>query len=318
MLINKLLVKLTKKVISNKGISISESKKLVNLPIYDLLFCANKIRDKFFSNKIKLCSIVNAKSGKCSEDCRFCAQSSYHKTNVKSFSMIDKEKVVKAAKQAKSNKAYSLGIVTSGKGPEKKDILRICSYMKKFNVEPHASLGILTEENAKILKKAGLKMYNHNLETSQRLFSKICTTHKYSDRIKTIKIAKKHFKVCSGGIFGMGETWKDRIELAFTLKKLDVDCIPLNFLNPVKNTPMEKRKLLKPFEILRIIAIFRFINPNKTIEIAGGREKNLRNIQSWMYYSGANAVLTGNYLTTLGMDPKEDIQMIDDLELSIK
>lgn len=318
-MIDKSLIKLTEKALSRKNLTSSEANKLVSAQIYDLLYCANKIRHKFFGNSIKLCSIINAKSGKCPEDCGFCAQSSRYNAEVKCFPLISREKIAKAERQTKENKAYSLGIVTSGQSPTNEELDKLCNSIKKMkSVEPHASLGMLTEEKANALKKAGLKMYNHNLETSRSFFPKICSTHKYDDRIKTIKIAKGYFKICSGGVFGLGESWRDRIELAFTLKELNVDCVPLNFLNPIKGTPLENQMPLEPFEILRVIAIFRFILPDKTLEIAGGREKNLRDLQSWMYYAGANAALAGNYLTTIGKDPKEDLQMITDLDLCTK
>ncbi len=319
-MINNFLTELTKNILSKKrNITHTEANELVVSPIYDLLYCANLIRTKFLGNKIKLCSIINSKSGRCSEDCKFCAQSSDYDTGINCFPLVDRNKIKRAEKEAQRNKAYCLGIVISGKEANDKELNEICKYIKNMKiVEPHASLGILTEQKAKMLKNASLKMYHHNIETSKRFFQKICSTHTYNDRIKTIKIAKKYFKTCSGGIFGMGETWQDRIDMAFTLKDLDVNNVPLNFLNPIKGTPFESRRLLRALDVLRIIAMFRFILPDKNIMTAGGREKNLRGLQSWMFYAGANATLTGNYLTTTGKYPKEDIEMIKDLGLSIK
>ncbi|HCX89131.1 MAG TPA: biotin synthase BioB, partial [Deltaproteobacteria bacterium] len=179
-----------------------------------------------------------------------------------------------------------------------------------------ASLGTLTRETARDLKKAGLERYHHNLETSESFFPKICTTHSYKERVNTIKIAQEEgFRVCCGGIFGLGETLEQRLEFAFTLKELGVDSIPLNFLNPIPGTPLENAPPIPPMEILKIIAVFRFIHPTKDIRVCGGRQRNLRGIQPLMYLAGANATMIGNYLTTPGSNPKEDLQLIEDLML---
>lgn len=312
-------MKLAERAIFEKNLSQSEAKGLLSFPIYDLLYCSNKIREKFFKNRIKLCSIINAKSGKCSEDCKFCSQSAHYNTSVNNYPLIDSEKILRVEKETVENLAYSLCSVTSGQSPSNEELNRLCKSIKSMkSLEPHASLGILTEEKAQKLKEAGLKMYNHNLETSRRFFPKICSTHTYKDRVNTVKIAKKYFKVCSGGIFGLGESWQDRIEMALTLKELDVDCIPLNFLNPVKGTPLENQKPIRPLDILRIIAIYRFLLPDKIIMMAGGKEVSLRDLQSWVFYAGANAALIGNYLTTKGKAPNEYLQMIKDLDFSVK
>ncbi|MDY6967566.1 MAG: biotin synthase BioB, partial [Spirochaetota bacterium] len=182
-----------------------------------------------------------------------------------------------------------------------------------------ASLGTLSYESAKMLKESGLKRYHHNLETAESFFPEICTTHSYEERIKTVKIAKEAgFEVCCGGIFGIGETPQQRLEFAFTLKELDVDSIPLNFLNPITGTPLENAPAIPPMEILKIIAMFRFVHPTKDIRVCGGRQTNLRGVQPLMYIAGANGIMIGNYLTTAGGDPNEDLQLIEDLMLSIR
>lgn len=317
-MLNNSLARIAERVLAEEDITVSEADKLISAPIFDLLYCANKIRYKSFGNKVKSCSIINIKSGVCAEDCKFCAQSSQYSADIERFPLIESDKIDKAETDSLHNRAYSLGLVTSGKTPTSEELEKICTYIRNMNhLEPHASLGILTEEKAAALREAGLKMYNHNLETSRSFYPNICTTHSYDDRIKTVRIAKRYFSVCCGGLFGMGEDWSDRIELAFTLKELDVDCVPLNFLNPIPGTPLGHLSLLRPMDVLRIIAIYRFILPKNTIEIAGGREKNLRDLQSWIYYAGANASLIGNYLTTVGKTPEEDIAMIEDLELCI-
>jgi biotin synthase len=170
-----------------------------------------------------------------------------------------------------------------------------------------------------MLKDSGLSRYHHNLETDEEFFSALCTTHSFKERVETIKIAKEEgLEVCCGGIFGVGETWQARLNLAFKLKELEVDSIPLNFLNPIKGTPFENITPLHPLEILRIIAIFRFIHPKREIRICGGREVNLRDLQSWMYYAGADGAIIGNYLTTLGRPPEEDLKLIKDLGLEME
>ena len=187
---------------------------------------------------------------------------------------------------------------------------------KNLQIPVCASLGLLDIDTALRYKKAGLKNYHHNLETSESFFKNICSTHSYKESIETVRIAKKTgFRVCSGGIFGMGETPQQRVELAFTLKELDVDCIPMNFLNPISGTPLENMPPMKPLEILKTIAVYRFILPQKDIIICGGREINLRDLQSFMFVAGANGTMLGNYLTTKGRAAKEDLQMIKDLGL---
>jgi len=181
----------------------------------------------------------------------------------------------------------------------------------------HTSIGMITSRMAEKLVSSGVEMINHNLETSEDYYPNICTTHTFKDRVETIKIAKDAgLKICSGGIFGVGESVGDRLDLAFKLKELDVDAIPMNFLNPVKGTPLSSGKSLEPMEILKIIAVFRFIFPDKEIKVAGGREENLRDVQSWMFYAGANSTMIGDYLTTSGKLPEDDLQMIEDLGLS--
>jgi len=179
-----------------------------------------------------------------------------------------------------------------------------------------ASLGTITGEQAKRLADSGLTGYNHNLETSERHFPDIVTTHKYADRVRTIRAAQAAgLRVCAGGIFGIGETDEDRVEMALELRGLGVDTVPMNFLHPIKGTPMGEAETLEPREILRIIAMYRFILPRTTLKIAGGRVLNLRDMQSWMFYAGANAILSGNYLTTAGRAVQEDLQMLRDLHL---
>jgi len=319
------ILELRKKAMSGKGVSYGEAKWLLGRnddETLEVIAAANEIRRHFKGNKVKLCSIVNAKSGKCSENCSFCAQSSHHKAKIDVYPMISHEEMYENARKAKKSGTTCFSIVTSGKGiNSQKEIDEICLALKKIgsiDINRCASLGILSRDQLKKLKAAGLKKFHHNLETSKSHFGKICTTHKYEDRIATIKAAKEAgLSVCSGGIFGLGESLAQRVELAFMIKELDPDSIPINFLNPIKGTKLEKNRLLEPLEALRIIAMFRFVMPEKDIVICGGREVTLRSLQPLMFSAGANMTMLGNYLTTAGNKPEDDIKMISDLGLEI-
>jgi len=292
--------------------------------IHDLLYGANRLRQRFKGNTVDFCSIVNARSGKCSENCRFCAQSSHHDTKALTFPLVSQQEIFRQAKSAGEAGACRFGIVTSGRGiHSSSDLENIAGSIRRLAKEDIiarcASLGELTPESADLFLKSGLQRYHHNLETSERFFPQICTTHTFHDRVNTIRIAKEAgLEVCSGGIFGMGEDWDDRIELALTLRVLDVDSVPLNFLVAVKGTPLQDTPALAPMEILKIIALFRYLLPTKDIKVCGGREANLGDFQSWIYYAGANGTLIGNYLTTVGRPPEEDHHMAKSLNLVSK
>jgi biotin synthase len=298
-------------------------KELLKWDLYDLLYLANKVREEYCGNKVRVCSIVNAKSGRCSENCRFCAQSGHNNANIEEYSLKKPEEILKTAKEVEKNGSKRFGIVTSGNRiyTEKdwESVFKTVKLLiKETSLVVDASLGSLDLEHARLLKSVGLKRYHHNLETSEKYFKKICTTHTFNDRLKTVKVVKEAgLELCCGCLFGLGEKWSDRISLAFTLKEIDPDCIPLNFLYPVQGTPLENKISLTPKEILKIIAIFRIILPKTDISICGGRAHNLRSLQSWMFYAGANATMIGNYLTTQGNPPEKDLQMIEDLEFLI-
>ncbi len=316
--------KIAKNVLQGKDISYKEAHYLMNVygnEIYDLLYWANYIRYHSFKNVVSICSIISAKQGRCSEDCRFCSQSSRYQTKISNFSLIEEREIAGAVEKGKEYKSNCVGVVTSGYSLEGNDNFdRICDdayeLSKKDGPAVHASIGTITNAMAKKLVSSGVEMINHNLETSEKYYPNICTTHTYKDRVETIEIAKKAgLKICSGGIFGVGESVEDRLDLAFKLKELDVDAIPLNFLNPAKGTPSSLEKPLEPMEILKIIAVFRYVLPEKELKVAGGREENLRDVQSWMFYAGANSTMIGDYLTTTGKLPEDDLQMIKDLGL---
>ena len=290
-----------------------------------LLFAeAARIRDHFVGTAVFLCSIINAKSGRCAENCAFCAQSAHHDTGAPVYPLVDEDEMVRCAALAEENGAGCYGIVTSGTSINKAEELdRVCRAVTRIKSEtgisPSCSLGILDEETALRLKNAGMETYHHNLETARSFFPQICTTHDYEDDVTTIRAAKAvGLRVCCGGIFGLGESFAQRIEMALTLRDLDVDSIPLNFLNPVAGTRLEAADYLTPLECLTIISVYRFLLPGKRLSVCGGREKNLRELQSWMFLAGANGTMTGNYLTTPGRPPELDRQMLKDLEIPVE
>ena len=290
--------------------------------IFTLLSWANRIREHFKGNKVHLCSIVNVKAGGCSENCKFCAQSSAYQTESPRYGLVDIPPVLTAAEEAKQNGVTALGLVAAWKGLEEGPVLdEICARLEELKnsgkTRPDASLGIIKNPKvAQRLRASGLECYNHNLESSRRFFSNVCTTHSYEDRVETIQHLKAAgIKICSGGIIGMGETREDRCDLAFSLRELGANIVPINILNPIKGTPFEDKATLPPMEVLKTIACFRFILPRQEIMIAGGRTVNLRDLQSMIFMAGASALMVGNYLTTLNQPVEKDLQMIKDLGL---
>jgi len=291
----------------------------------ELLCHANRIRERFHGNVVHLCSIINARSGACSEDCKFCSQSAHHRTGVDVHPLVSQDEMADAARAAAEIGADSFGIVTSGESAseDRSDFDAICSAAERIGRSAGAaacvSIGMLSLEDAQRLAAAGVRRINHNLETSARFFPEICSTHSHADRVETVRNAKAAgLEACCGGIFGLGETWEDRVDLALQLRDLDVDAIPVNFLNPIPGTPLEGRPLLEPREALRIIAVYRFVHPAKEIKVCGGREMTLRDLQSWMFRAGASGTMLGNYLTTAGRSAQDDLQMLADLGLTIR
>ena len=287
----------------------------------DWLLSAHKIRNKY-KNHLFTCSIINAKSGLCSEDCAFCAQSVYHNTEIVTYPLLSIDELVDNAIRMHEAGATKFSMVTSGYALNDHEIEAICTatilIKKQTDLSLCASLGILTEPSLLQLKESGVTTYHHNLETAGSNFDQICTTHAYDEDIETVRLAQSAgLRVCSGGIFGLGETWEQRVELAFTLRDLNVDSIPINFLNPIPGTRLENRPLLTPMEALQCIALVRLINPEKDITIGGGREVTLRDYQSWVFMAGANGLMVGNYLTTQGRSIPMDIDLMREMELMI-
>ncbi len=294
-------------------------KKILKKDLLDIIKQAHQTYKKYVKEDFDLCSITNAKSGACSEDCRFCAQSMHHSANIEKYSLKSKEEIFKEAQNALRCGAKRFGIVTSGRGlknEEVREIAEAISLIKKhMDIRPCASLGGLTEKQLKVLKQAGLNRYHHNIETSPSFYPSMVTTHSFEERIKTVKLAKDlGMEVCCGGIIGLGESMDDRIDMAFLLKGLDVDSVPLNILVPIKGTPLEGQKLPGISEIIKTIAVFRIILKDKTIKIAAGRESALKDFQGLAFLAGANGMLIGGYLTIRGRKIEDDLNMAEGLK----
>ena len=296
-----------------------ETAGLLKLPLAELASMADRTRRDEAGDALDLCNIMNAKSGLCGEDCKFCAQSSRHATVASSYPLKSKKEIIEAARRAKAMGAYRFGIVTSGNTLTKRDLDTIAGAIahitEKIGIEMCASLGKLSEESLVMLKRAGLSRYHHNIETSPGFFAKIVTTHTFQERVDTIRAANKAgLQVCSGGIIGMGETWNDRIDMALILKELDVDSVPINILVPVKGTALEGMKPISSADAIRTIAIFRILLKDKIIKIAAGRESILKDFQAMAFMAGANGMLIGGYLTVRGRSIKEDRRFVEEVK----
>ena len=298
--------------------------QLSGAPLMELFSLALELKEKYTGKKVNFCSIVSAKTGICSEDCSFCGQSAVagiKEKKIKVNPLMTVSEMVEAAKAAKNNGANEFSIVTSGTRISDENELKtignaVMSIKNEVGITPCASLGLMEYENLLFLKNCGLEIFHHNIETNSDFFKKICSTHSFEDNIETVKSAKKAgLKVCSGVIIGMGESRLDRIKMAKEINRLDVDNIPVNFLNPIKGTPLENAEPLTPMECLKTLSIFRIVNPKKNILAQGGREHNLRQLQPLALMAGANGFLLGNYLLTSGRNPELDLELINDLGL---
>ncbi|HEY8804575.1 MAG TPA: biotin synthase BioB [Clostridium sp.] len=322
----KFIKSIEEKVLGGQAISFDEAMKLADSvekeDIVELCESANKVRQFFCGAEVDLCTIMNAKSGRCTEDCKFCAQSAHYKTNVEEYELVSKEDALKLARENESEGVNRFSLVTSGRGATGSDFEKILDIYEDLNKEMKidlcASLGILGYEQLLKLKEKGITMYHHNLETSREYYENICTTHSYDERINTINAAKKAgMVICSGGIIGLGESLRDRINLAFQLRDLGVKSIPVNVLNPIKGTPLENAESLSQEEILKTIAIIRFVNPKALIRLAGGRNR-IDEFGKKCFNAGANATITGNYLTTSGNKICDDKKMVSELNLEVR
>ncbi|MBS2100517.1 biotin synthase BioB [Carboxylicivirga linearis] len=301
------------KVLNGLSISLQEAKDLSLVSNKeDLYKAAGEIRDHFSGRQFDMCSIINAKSGLCSEDCKWCSQSSFYHTKVESYELVDEQKAVQQACLNANQGVQKYSLVTSGKALSEANLNQLLSIYRQIKVKAKiglcASMGLLDKEALKKLKDAGVEHYHCNLETSRSYFPALCSTHTYNQKIQTIRWAQElGMKVCSGGIIGMDETMNDRIELAFELNKLGIDSIPVNILNPVAGTPLEGTSPLSDEEVLTSFALFRFINPKAKIRFAGGRMQ-IKHLQQKALAAGVNAALVGDLLTTIGSNIEEDKQ----------
>lgn len=282
---------------------------------------ADDIRKALCGDYVDLCSIINGRSGRCSENCKFCAQSSYHHTGIEEYSFFDTDMIVADCKKHADKGVHHYSIVTAGRELKGKDLQTACVAYKKMreecDIDLCASHGLLSEEAFISLKESGVSTYHENIETSKRNFPNICTTHTYEDKINGIKLAQKlGFKVCSGGIIGMGETFEDRLDMAFSLAELSIESIPINALMPIKGTIYENFERLSEDEILRTVAIFRFINPTAKIRLAAGRSL-MEDSGRRAFHAGANATITGDLLTTSGNNIQKDKEMLTQMGFHI-
>jgi biotin synthase len=321
-----LIQSVKKKLLDNEDpVNFDEASKLALLEeeyLLDLVSLSCKVTAKYQNKGIYLCSIMNVKTGACLEDCAFCAQSAYSSTPIAAYPMIEPSFILERAKKAENIGASEFCIVTSGGGPNAKTFRKVLDAVylirSHTNLSLGCSLGILTEEQARLLSVAGVNRYNHNLETSRSFFPNICTTHTYEERVNTAYLVKENgIELCCGGILGIGESTKQRLELAFELRELNPTLVPINFHNPRPGTRLADIVPLTPVEAVKSIALFRLILPQNTLICAGGREVVLRDLQALALLAGASAIITGNYLTTLGRLPNEDIQMIKDLNMPV-
>lgn len=317
------IIKCKEKILTEQRITPEEAALLINVSNESLPFlsdAANEITRKFNGNIIDVETLINAKKGTCPEDCSFCSQSSFYKTGIDTYKLLPTKAIVENAQKAKNEGVKSFCLVCAWRGPSEQDFEQICKIIEEINeqvgIEVNCSLGFINEGMVKRLKRLGVRRYNHNLEAARSFFSKICTTHTYQDRIDTAQIVKdNNLELCCGGILGMGETRMQRLELGLDLAKLNPEECPINILVPQKGTPLEMQHNLTLGDILRTIAVFRFLMPKTILKIAGGREIHLANQQEKALLGGANGIITGGYLTIDGNSPKEDLQMISRIGL---
>lgn len=313
------------KAVQKEALTQEEAMRVLQAPddeLLPLLHAAFQVRKHFFGKKVKLNMILNAKSGLCPEDCGYCSQSIVSTAPVAKYTMLDKDTLLAGAREALNRKAGTYCIVASGRGPTEKELGQVIEAVKEIRetmpLKICACLGILSDEQAQRLKEAGVHRYNHNLNTSRNHYSAITTTHTYDQRVETVDTVKKAgMSPCSGVIVGMGESDEEIVEMAFALRSLDADSIPVNFLNAIPGTPLQNQGRTPAQKALKVLALFRFVCPDKEIRVAGGREVNLRSLQPLSLYA-ANSLFVGDYLTTPGQEISSDHKMIEDLGFEIE
>ncbi|MBI3321752.1 MAG: biotin synthase BioB [Candidatus Omnitrophica bacterium] len=316
---------LIQRSLRGRGITREEGLIILGLPDEEVpvaLRAAFEVRKVHFGKRVKLCMLQNARSGLCPEDCHYCSQSAVSTAKIEKYPLMSKEQLLEGAQRAFVAGAKRYCMVTSGRGPSDEDIEHFCevtrAIRRELPLEICVCVGLLSEEQARKLKVSGVGWVNHNLNTSERYYPAICTTHTYQDRVATVKnVRKAGLMTCSGGIIGMGETDDDIVDLAFACRDLQMDSIPINFLHPIQGTPMESVQLLTPMKCLKALCLFRFLNPRSEIRAAGGREVNLRSVQALALYA-ANSIFVEGYLTTPGQQAEEARRMIEDMGFEVE
>jgi biotin synthase len=316
---------LADRVLAGEMLTRSEAIEVLQAPdeqLLDLLAATYRVRHRYFGNRVQLYFLMNAKSGLCPEDCNYCSQSKISDANIPRYNLLNAEKLLAGAAAAAERNAKTYCIVISGRGPTEREMNAVTTLIpqikEKYNLKICACLGLLTPEQAQRLKECGVDRVNHNLNTSERFYSEICSTHTFQDRMNTLKAVRDAgMEMCSGGIVGMGEEPADIVEMAFSLRELGVHSIPVNFLQAIDGTPLQGRNDLTPRYCLKVLCLFRLTNPDRELRIAGGREVHLRSLQAMGLYA-ANSMFVGDYLTTPGQLPEADFQMVRDLGFEVE
>jgi biotin synthase len=316
--------RLADRVLSDEQLSVDEALGVMESPdeeLLDLLAAAYRVRRRWFGNEVQLYFLMNAKSGLCPEDCAYCSQSKISEAEIPRYNLLSREKLLDGARLAAERNARTYCIVISARGPNDREMRAVTTIVpeikQRYNLKICACLGLLTPEQARALKACGVDRVNHNLNTSESYYGEICTTHTFADRLATLRAVRDAgIELCSGGIIGMGEQPRDVVDMAFALRDLAVESIPINFLNPIDGTPLAGRWNLNPRYCLKVLSMFRLVNPRSELRIAGGRELHLGSLQALALYA-ANSIFVGDYLTTKGQAPEADYQMIRDLGFKI-
>ena len=315
---------LAERVLGGEAISPAEALDILECPdeeLLDLLSAAYRVRRRWFGNQVQLYFLMNAKSGLCPEDCSYCSQSKVSEAEIPRYNLLSRDKLLEGARIAAEQQARTYCIVISARGPNEREMQAVTTIVpeikQRFNLKICACLGLLTPDQARELKACGVDRVNHNLNTSEGHYGEICTTHTFADRVATLHAVRDAgIELCSGGIIGMGEKRNDVVDMAFALRDLGVESIPINFLNPIDGTPLAGRRELDPRYCLKVLAMFRMVNPDRELRIAGGREIHLGSLQALGLYA-ANSIFVGDYLTTKGQPADADYQMIRDLGFEI-
>ena len=311
---------LAERVLAGDSLTLEEGLAVLESPdveLLDLLAATYRVRHRYFGNRVQLYFLMNAKSGLCPEDCSYCSQSKVAESEIPRYNLLNREKLLDGARVAWERQAKTYCIVISARGPNEREMQAVETIVpeikQRYGLNVCACLGLLTDEQAERLKRCGVDRVNHNLNTSEDFYSEICTTHTYADRVRTLTAVRDAgIELCSGGIIGMGEQKRDIVQMAFALRDLGVHSIPVNFLHPVEGTPLSGTCKLNPRECLKALCLFRLVNPERELRIAGGRELHLGSLQPLGLYA-ANSLFVGDYLTTKGQAPEADYRMIEEM-----